>query len=462
MVKLKVLLASSEVVPFAKTGGLADVAGALPIALERLGVDVRVVMPRYKTVKSDKETAKLGKNVKVYFINNDAYYNRDGLYGDIKGDYGDNLDRFVYFCKESLNLMKDINFKPDIVHCNDWQSALIPVYLKTIYKNDGFFDNTRTMFTIHNLAYQGLFSKDLLYKTGLGWDVFTINGMEFYDKISLLKGGLMYSDVLTTVSPTYAKEIQAKESGCGLDGVLTARRKALHGVLNGIDYDVWDPAKDKFIFKNYSAENIDDKYVNKEMLRNEVGLKQDKNAPLIGLISRLADQKGFDLIAAVINDVLKMGAQIIILGTGEERYHELLKKLAKKYPKATSINLRFDNTLACKIYAGCDMFLMPSRYEPCGLGQLISLKYGTIPIVRQTGGLKDTVQEFSPKTKKGNGFVFGPYEAKEFMKCIKRALAVYQDKPSWRSLVLKATAYDFSWEESAAKYIELYKKALSK
>jgi len=460
--KLKVLIVSSEVVPFAKTGGLADVAGALPIALEEQGVDVRLAMPKYKMVKSDSDSATIGKNVKVYFIKNDKFFKRDGLYGDIKGDYPDNLERFVFFNTAVLDLLKKIKFKPDVIHCNDWQAGLIPVYLKTIYKDDPFFKDTKTVFTIHNLAYQGTFPKDDIQKTALGWDVFTMDGIEFYNKINFLKGGLNFSDALTTVSPTYAEEIQLQEFGCGLEGALSKRKDDLFGIINGIDYDIWNPAKDKCIFKNYSADTIDGKYVNKTMLQKETGLKEDKNTPLLGIISRLADQKGFDLIAAIINDLLKMGTQIIILGTGEEKYHIMLKDLAKKHPKATSINLRFDNTLACKIYAGCDMFLMPSRYEPCGLGQMISLAYGTIPVVRQTGGLRDTVMEFNPRTKDGNGFVFRQYNSSALQDAIKRGLEIYKDRKLWKELVQKAMIYDYSWNESAVKYIEVYKKAISK
>jgi starch synthase len=462
MSKLRLLFVSSEVVPFAKTGGLADVAGALPIALEHAGLEVKVAMPKYKTVKEKKDTALIGKNTEVLLIKNDKFFGREGLYGDSKGDYPDNLDRFVFFCKETLRRIESTGFKPDIIHCNDWQSALIPVYLKTIYKNDDFLKDARTVFSIHNLAYQGAFPKEEFEKTSLDKKHFGINGLEFYGKVNLMKGGLLFADVLNAVSPTYAKEIQMQEYGCGLDGVLRQRRADLYGVLNGIDYDVWDPAKDKAIFENYSHSSIEKKYVNKVKLQRETGLKQDKDAPLIGIISRLADQKGFDLIAEILDDILKAGAQIIVLGTGEEKYHVLLKNLAEKYPESTSINLRFDAVLACKIYAGCDMFLMPSRYEPCGLGQLISFKYGTVPIVRETGGLKDTVSQFDKKTQKGNGFVFKKYDSKEFLSAIKKALGVYSDKKVWTRLMKKIMKYDFSWDESANHYVDLYKKAAAK
>ncbi len=462
MEKLKVLFASSEVVPFAKTGGLADVAGSLPIALEELGLDVRVIMPKYASVKVAGKEATMGTGVKVYFIEHDDYFNRKELYGDKFGDYQDNLDRFVFFCKEALERCKKENFRPDIIQCNDWQTALIPVYLNTFYKYDPFFAKTKVLFTIHNMAYQGLFDKEQFPKMGLDWSLFTINYFEFYGKVNLMKAGLIYSDAISTVSPTYANEILTKEFGCGLEGVLKTRQDVLSGILNGIDYGVWNPAVDKKIFKKYSVENIEDKYLNKEMLQKESNFKIDRDIPTIGIISRLADQKGLDLLAKIIDDLLNMKVQFILLGTGDNKYHVLFEKMAKRHPKNTSINLKFDAVLAQKIYAGCDIFLMPSRYEPCGLGQMISFKYGTVPVVRQTGGLKDSVEEFDLKTRKGSGFTFETYKPEYFFNAVKKALQVYNHKEAWEALVKKIMKLDFSWKASAADYVKLYDNILKK
>jgi len=463
---MKVLFVSSEAVPFAKTGGLADVSGSLPIFLEKLGLEVKIAMPKYRAIKLQGPKGITGKHVEVFFIDNDKYFDRDQLYGDRYGDYPDNLERFAYFSKACLELLKKISagggpacgWKPDIIHCNDWQSSLIPVYLKTIFKNDPFYAGIKTILTIHNLAYQGVFDKSQFPQTGLGRDLFTIDGLEFYDKVNILKGGILFTDIITTVSPTYAKEIQTQEFGYGLEGVLKKRSDDLRGILNGIDYEVWNPKTDKNIARTYDAYTSEDKSINKEDLQRISGLKVDKNIPLIGIISRLAGQKGFDLIAAILADLLKGNVQLIVLGTGDDKYHVLLEKIAKMYPKKTSINLTFDAVLAEKIYAGSDMFLMPSRFEPCGLGQLIALRYGTIPVVRLTGGLSDTIREYNPKTGEGNGFVFSTYESSELYAAISRGLKLYKNKKAWSLLVKRAMGYDFSWESSARDYIKLYKK----
>ncbi len=463
---MKVLFCSSEVVPFAKTGGLADVAGTLPPALEEAGVQIKIVMPRYRCVdvkkfklkKLDEETftATIGKNVEVLFIEKKRFFDRDGLYQQKGIDYPDNLDRFSYYCLQTLNLIKKIDFKPDIIHCNDWQTGLIPIYLKKTFKNDPFYKNIKTIFTIHNLGYQGLFPKEELSITGLSKDLFSLNGLEFYGKINLLKGGLLFADYISTVSSTYAKEIQRAEFGCGLEGVLQKRKKDLTGILNGINYDEWDPRKNKALKKNYGPDSIEGKYENKEALQKIGKLKVDRKIPLLGIITRLADQKGLDILAEVIEEVVQMPVQFILLGTGEPRYHKLFEGISGRY-KNTSIHLKFDVTLAYKIYAGSDIFLMPSYYEPCGLGQLISLNFGTIPLVRKTGGLADTVEDFDPFTKKGNGFVFSNYQAGALLETIKRSLCVYNDAKTWKKLVVRAMKSDFSWKKSAKEYINLYK-----
>lgn len=459
---MKIVMCASEVVPFAKTGGLADVVGALPFALEEQGQDIIIVMPKYKAVSNGKfkiQEAKdaaaytvIGKNIKVYFIENEGYFNRDGLYGDKSGDYKDNLERFSFYCKATLDLLKKINFKADIIHVHDWQASLIPVYLKANYASEAFYKNIKTVLTIHNIGYQGLFAKDEFPKLGLPWSLFSIDGLEFYDKINILKGGMLFCDIINTVSPTYSKEIQTKEFGFGLDGVLAKRKDCVFGILNGIDYTIWNPQADKFIARNYSLKSIKDKAANKEDLEKACGLPLNPDVPLFGIVSRLAEQKGFDILAEAIDAVCKMKLQMVILGTGDLKYHVLLEEMVKKYPKVISLQLKFDDALAHKIYAGSDIFLMPSRYEPCGLGQLISLSYGTIPLVFKTGGLADTVN-------KDNGFIFDQYNKDELIKTIKSAVKAFKDKKKWAMLVDKAMKGDFSWTESAKEYLQLYAKA---
>jgi starch synthase len=463
---MKIVIAASEVVPFAKTGGLADVAGALPLALEKQGQEVIVVMPGYKkvhelkspAVKSLKEGvsySSIGKNIKVYFIDNQAYFNRDALYGDKTGDYKDNLERFAYFSKKTLELLKEIKFKPDIVHCHDWQSALIPVYLKTMFAEDSFYQGCRSVFTIHNIGYQGLFPKEQYPETGLDWGYFNLDMLEYYDKVNILKGGIIFSDIINTVSDAYSKEIQTKEFGFGMEGILNKRRDCVFGIINGLDYTIWDPATDKNILQNFSLKDPGNKYVNKEELQKFCKLPVKQNVPLFGIVSRLAEQKGFDILAEGIDTICKMDLQMVILGTGDLKYHQIIEAMVKKYPKVISLHLKFDDVLAHRIYAGSDIFLMPSKYEPCGLGQMISLKYGTVPLVFKTGGLADTVNA-------KNGFVFDKYSKDELIKTIKKAGKDFKDKTKWQELMLRGMKCNFSWGESAKKYVELYEKAKSK
>ncbi|MDI6758461.1 MAG: glycogen synthase GlgA [Candidatus Omnitrophota bacterium] len=462
---MKIVMCASEVVPFAKTGGLADVVGALPFELREQNQEVIIVLPKYKGIdekrfkierlKDDIFCSTLGKNIKVYFIENNVYFNRDGLYGDKLGDYKDNLDRFSYYCRRTLELLKEINFKADIIHVHDWQASLIPVYLKALYSDDLFYKNTKTILTIHNIGYQGLFPKEEFPKLGLPWNLFNIEGIEFYDKINILKGGMIFSDIINTVSSTYSKEIQTKEFGFGLEGVLNFRRDSVFGILNGLDYSIWNPAEDKFIAKNYSLEAIQDKAKCKEDLQRYCKLPESKDVPLFGIVSRLAEQKGFDILSEAIDEICRMGVELVILGTGDLKYHLIMEEMVKKYPKVISLHLKFDDTLAHKIYAGSDVFVMPSRYEPCGLGQLISFKYGTLPLVFKTGGLADTVND-------DNGFIFDDYSKDALIKTFKKAVTFFKKEKKWAGLVAQALNLDFSWKESARKYIELYAKALSK
>lgn len=484
---MKIFFVSSEVVPFAKTGGLADVAGALPKALQELGHEVKVFLPRYKKVDRDKFRLKpflTGLEVQIgnsaerfdileakipgsiamaYFVENERYFGgRDELYGVAGKDYEDNLERFTLFCKAAVEFLKKSEFRPDVVHCNDWQSALLIAYLKVWYKDDPFFKKTATVYSIHNMGYQGTFPKDKLWITGMGWDQFVPDKLEFWDKLSLTKAGFVYADVINTVSETYAEEIQTPEYGHGLDGLMRARRDDLYGIINGIDYEIWDPEEDAYIPINFSSDCVAEKSEIKLALQKEMELPQSKTVPLIGIISRLADQKGFDILASDIEKIMHLKCQMAILGLGEPKYHELLKEMRQKYPEHISVRFGFDDPLAHRIYAGSDMFLMPSRYEPCGLGQLISFKYGTVPIVRKTGGLADTVTEFYPATGKGDGFTFEEYTAKALHGAITRAVGAFSRKASWKKLVEKVMEYDYSWGASAKKYVALYRKALSK
>lgn len=481
---MNILIASSEVVPFSKTGGLADVAGALPIALAELGNDVRVVTPKYLMVDESKyklttEMSELivrmngismygiikkscfpDTDIPVYFVQNEHFFNRKSLYTDEGKDYPDNILRFAFYSLASLWMLKGINWKPDVIMCNDWQTALIPTYLKYHFeiKNDPFFKDIAILYTIHNLAYQGSFNKLFIQRINLPWDVFTVDGLEYYDHINLMKAGIVYSDHISTVSKQYAKEIQTTEYGCGLEGILTARKDFLTGILNGIDYSVWNPETDNLIPAQFSPANMDGKKVCKKELQKKNNLPERENIPLIGIISRLADQKGFDLIAACIDNLMKEDIQIVLLGTGEPKYHVMFDEIGKKYPTKIGINLTFDNKLAHLIEAGSDMFLMPSNYEPCGLNQLYSLKYGTVPIVRKTGGLADSIEpvQIIGNAVKGTGFVFEEYLSSELFKTIKLALKTYKDKAVWKKIVANGMAKDFSWGASAKIYQELF------
>jgi len=481
---LKILLVSPEVVPFAKTGGLADVAGALPKALARLGHDVRVFLPYYRMVReqgfkpelvyrgllvpissrqepADIYETSIDGRVPVYLLGQDKYYDRPELYRTPQGDYADNAERFIYFSRAALEMLKAVGFQPDVIHCNDWQTGLIPVYLKSLYREDGFFGRTGTLFTIHNIAYQGSFWHLDMHLTGLGWEYFVPDWIEFYGRINLLKAGILHADVVSTVSKKYSQEIQTPEYGHGLEGVLQARSNDLYGIVNGVDYSVFDPSQDKYIPCRYDAEHLEGKWENKRALQEEYGLPvADK--PLIGIISRLDTQKGFDLVAEVIDEIMQLDLQLVLLGTGMEEFHTMFLNIAQKYPDKAGVKIAYDAKLAQLIYAGSDMFLMPSRYEPCGLGQLISLRYGTIPIVRATGGLVDTIQDYDPKTGEGNGFVFYEYQSSKLVETIRRALEVYQRREEWKVLMRRGMKLDFSWEQSAREYVKLYQLAVEK
>lgn len=467
---MKIAFMTSEAVPFAKTGGLADVCGALPLELENLGHEVALFMPRYQGVRSfrrvirtcdkDFDVTVLDEGVKAYFLKHDMYL-RDSLYGDRFGDYPDNLKRFAYFCLKTLEVFKKIDFQPDVIHCHDWQTSLVPAYLSVFGAR--YFQGPkipRTLLTIHNVSYQGIFPKEEMPETGLGWEYFTMEGLEFHGKVNLLKGGIRYADIVNTVSATHALEMQTKEFGCGLDGVLKNKRGRFSGIANGIDYKVWNPQGDPYIYKKYSQEQPGEKKTNKLRLQEFCKLTRNENMPLCGFVGRLVEQKGIDLILDILPQLVAGGFQVVVLGKGESMYEEALAESVRKYPGAVFYSGSFDEPLAHKIYAACDLFLMPSRFEPCGIGQLISFKYGTIPIVYKTGGLADTVEDYHQKNDTGSGFVFTSYEAGAFFLAIQRAQKVLSDKKRREDFIKRIMRLNFSWKESARRYVALYEKAL--
>ncbi|UCG12635.1 MAG: glycogen synthase GlgA [Deltaproteobacteria bacterium] len=483
---LRILMVFPEVVPFAKTGGLADVAGALPCALSQLGCDVRIVMPLYtrllgqviasgptmedlsvpfgsQILGADVYEAKLNDDVRIYFIRRDEFFDRSHLYGTEKAEYFDNAQRFVYFCRAVLALCQAVRFRPQVVHCHDWQSGLIPAYLKLSFGSVGFWTETRSIFTIHNIGYQGRFGAELYPLTGLPYHFFDVGGIEFWGDINFMKAAIVSADEITTVSPRYSKEIQTPEYGQGLEGILQTHRRKLHGIINGADYQNWNPETDPHIAANYSRDDLQGKLTCKRDLLREVGLpKRLMKRPLLGVISRLADQKGLDLLAEVIEKVVAEDVGLVILGRGEERYHLLLTELASRYPRKIAVRLEFNERMAHRIEAGADMFLMPSRYEPCGLNQMYSLRYGTVPIVRATGGLYDTVKPYDPKRGEGVGFRFTAYKPEAFWQAIKRAIKLFNQPKTWRKIMKNGMAKDFSWQASALRYLALYERILGK
>jgi starch synthase len=482
---MKIVITASECVPFVKTGGLADVAGALAKILKKKGHKVVVFLPNYKKVdakayalktvyknlqipvgdkieKADIKVSTKVDGIPFYFIDHPGYFDRDELYRTANGDYEDNGERFIFFSHAVLEGLKAIDFQPDIIHAHDWQVGMVPTYLKTSYKYDAFFANTATVFTIHNLAYQGSYPRETLYLSGVSSEEFTPEKLEFYGNLCILKGGIVFSDIVTTVSEKYAKEILTEEFGRGLDGVLMNRQSDLYGIINGIDYDEWDPKTDKYVPLNYDPKTLVKKEEGKKIFLESCKLPYHSKTPVIGIVSRLDPQKGFDILGEAMEELMKLDFQFVLLGKGDANLQELFTAIGKKYPKKTYINIGFDNKVAHQIYAGCDMFLMPSYFEPCGLGQLISLKYGTMPIVHETGGLADTIKEFNPATGKGNGISFKDYNAASLIQAIKRALALYQKKTDWNKVVATGLKSDFSWEKVIPEYIDLYKKAAAK
>ncbi len=479
--KIKVLILASEIEPFVKTGGLADVAGSLPKALallpKGLEVDVRVALPCYKgitganfrlgftinfagdkkevTIKESYIKAGDDKRIPAYLIDNPYYFNRDGIYM-----FEDDAQRFAFFSRCSLEMLPYLGWKPDIIHCNDWHTGPVPFFLKNRYNNNKFFKNIATLYTIHNLQYQGNFPKDTIKVLGVGVEFFNPGKIEFYGTVSYMKMGIKYADLINTVSRTYAREILETGYGEKMEGLLRERVSDLYGIVNGIDYNEFDPARDPYIYQNYSSNNVEMKKINKHYLQKEMSLPV-MDVPVLGIVSRLVGQKGLELIKGMADTFMKEDIQLIALGAGDPFYEKLLIEIQDKYPEKVGLYLGYNPELARKIYAGSDIFLMPSKFEPCGLGQLIALKYGTIPVVRSTGGLADTIVNYNPETGKGNGFVFSDYNTGSLVEAINNALHLYINYPGkWLSLVKKAMQEDYSWSKPVIEYLGLYRKAI--
>ncbi|MEX0999023.1 MAG: glycogen synthase GlgA [Thermodesulfobacteriota bacterium] len=486
---MKVLFVATEMYPLAKVGGLADVVGILPKKLKELGCDVRVIIPFHKQVKvnlsisnfivKDKVeeiTVNIGGQaykgkikeviiggITVYLLVNDELFDREYIYSTPDGDYDDNDARFGFLSLGALKIAKAVNFKPDIIHCHDWHTALLPILLK--WRNDlnceSFFKDSKVVFTIHNISYQGLFEKEILDKFNLPQSLFTHMDLEFYGKVNLMKGGILYSNLVTTVSPTYAQELKTPQYGCGLDGVfrsISGESGKFAGILNEIDHVVWNPKNDSSIYENYGPNNSDSKSQNKLGLQRELGLDLNLNKPLIGMVSRLTEQKGVDLVVDSLRQILNLGFQVIILGSGEERYERMLKLAKQEYGENFSLILKSDGKIVRRVYAGSDIFLMPSRFEPCGIGQMIALRYGSIPVARGTGGLLDTIRNYRVYKNNGNGFLFNEFSKLSLLGALIRAMSVYQNQIEWQKLVRKAMAKQFFWTKSSKIYFEHYRK----
>ncbi len=487
---LSILFVTSEVVPFAKTGGLADVSAALPLALTEIGHDVRIVVPKYGTVSERRNriheikrlkdipimvageesmaTVKSSQvvnsraKVQVYLVTNDKYLEPvKGIYQNpaTGKDFPNNDERFIFFQKAVLETCIRLGWRPDVIHCNDWQTALIPAFLKELYAKDNFFAHTRVVFTIHNLAYQGSFPASTFEKTGLPAKVFTSAGAEHGGAVNFIKAGIAYADALATVSPTYAKEIMTSAHGNGLEGTLKKHKDKLFGIMNGVDTEVWNPETDKLIDTKYSRASLEGKFENKAALASKFGMMADLDTPMVGMIARMVEQKGYDLLIDSIDELAKAGVQLVVMGEGEKKYQAALEKAARKH-KNVAVHVGYEEELAHLIQAGSDMLLMPSQFEPCGLNQLYALAYGTVPIVHKTGGLADSIADYNPKKGVGNGFVFSQYTVKGLLDAVTRAIALYRDEEKWEALLLSIMEEDHSWKASAAEYVEkLYRKA---
>lgn len=457
---MNILFCSAEVAPFAKTGGLGDVSGALPLALGKMGHHVLIATPQFAG-QAGQRLVRLAPNVRVIFIEHPEYFHRKGIYVDARGkDYADNAARFAFLCHQALREARNLNFRPDIVHAHDWHTAPLPMILKTLHADDPFFRNTRSVFTIHNLAYQGIFPASQFSELGIGKAPAAFKKCSFWGKISYMKAGLEFADRINAVSPGYMREILTKKYGCGLDHVLRRRRRSTSGILNGIDVDTWNPATDKALPRPFSASRPEGRAASRAKLLRTMGLEDD-GAPVFGIVSRLAEQKGIDILMRGFGALMKRGVKLVVLGTGEKKYEDFFRKAQKRHPRQVACILQFAGAEASLIYAGSDFFLMPSRFEPCGLGQLISFRYGTIPVVHRTGGLADTVIDADADPKRGNGFVFDRYEAPALLKAVDRAIRLHANPRREARVRQIGMNSDFSWKLSARKYEALYRKALA-
>ena len=477
---VSILMVGSEALPFSKTGGLADVLAALPLALGKLGHRVTLVTPKYRGVQAhgSRSTIQvpfggasetklieqpLAEGVRVVLVDRPELYDRESIYGS-GGDYPDNPRRFGFLCRAALEYAVQGPERFQVLHAHDWQAGLAPVYLRTLYATEPRLQSMASVFTIHNLAYQGSFAPDWLAALDLAPDLMSTSGLEFWGQISFLKGGINFSQVITTVSPTYAREIQTKEYGAGFEGVLAARAKDLYGVLNGIDTDRWDPSRDPYLPEPYDDRSLENKESSKRELLERLGPRtslEDLPRPLVGIVSRLVDQKGFDLVAAIADELPTIGASFAVLGTGEERYRRMWRDLAASYPDRFAVRIGFDEPMAHLIEGAADIFLMPSRFEPCGLNQMYSMRYGTVPVVRATGGLQDTVRDYNKETGTGTGFKFKDYTETALLGALERALTVFANPRIWKKLQLEGMRQDFSWDRSAREYVKLYERALT-
>lgn len=464
---MRIVIATSEAIPYIKTGGLADVAGALFAGFRKLGHDVSLFLPLYEGIqKLDKpkkilsaQKLHLGERMyyfdviaekETYFIANDYFFRRSGLYGNRAGDYPDNVERFAFFSKAVLHVIKSLGLTPHVIHTHDWQTALIPLYLST----DHSLTEIRTVFTIHNMGYQGIAPHDAMRSIGIPERYFTLDGIEYYGNINLLKAGIQFADEVTTVSPNYAREITSPQFGFGLSGVL--KEKGVTGILNGLDYELWDPSSDTAIKAPFSTNDLNNRSLCKEDLCRMAGFR-DRNKPLIGVIGRFAVQKGHDIIASELNNIVALNANMIILGQGDAAIEDAFAVAAARNPGKVHLITSFNDTIARKIYAGSDLFLMPSRYEPCGLAQMIAMRYGSVPIVNMTGGLADTVADYNTANSRGTGFVFLRPEGQAMVECLKRAFCVYFSSTDWRTIVQNVMKQRFKWSNSEKKYLNLFR-----
>lgn len=475
---MKVMFVAAEAVPFAKAGGLGDVIGSLPIEIAKKNVDVRVVLPYYRDIPQKYKNqmkkvsgcqVKIGwrdqhaeiwelkdRGVTFYFIDQPYYYDRSGLYG-----YFDDGERFSFLSQAALTVIENMKFFPDIIHAHDWHTALVPFYVKELYWKRGICENTKIVFTIHNLAYQGSFPPEFIEDVlGLSRDYYTEDKLEHFGSLNLMKGGILYADAVTTVSSTYAEEVQTEERGAGLNQVLQSASNKFFGILNGMDTESYNPSTDFALAQPFHHEELEKRKKNKEKLLEDFNIGTGEDAPLVGMVSRMTWEKGFDLISEAIPKIIYSGAKMIILGTGDPKYEALIRSFAEKYPQALAVITEFDENLARNIYGGSDLFVMPSIFEPCGISQMIAMRYGAIPLVHGTGGLKDTVIPYDPKTGKGLGFVFPEMTEASFLGVYQEALALYRNQPAWENLMKQAMRVDYSWSESVKKYIQLYESVM--